>query len=107
MKGLTEYLGKDDDSSLYLPFIVEGDGVKELQLLKKNKTNAYVSSEKEFLTNGQKSGPGVTKIVFKKFDRKSSWDEHIATRYAFQRTASDKTEEMLAQFDDIYSANKS
>ncbi len=96
--GLLKY---EVDGEIYLPIIVNGLEGKKINISRKNKGSIYFYSPVNVVANGFKCSSGMVKIEFKKFDRSSSWDENIASKYVIENHANDCTEELISFFDKI------
>lgn len=89
------------DGEVYLPIIVNGLEGKKINISRKNKGSIYFYSPVDIVVNGFKCNSGMVKIEFKKFDRSSSWNENIASKYVIENHAKDCTKELLSFLDKV------
>lgn len=97
-KGILDY---KLEGGIYLPTIINGLEGKKIKVSRENKGSVYFYSPSNISINGVKCGPGMIKIDFKKFDRSSSWDENIISKYIIENCANDCTAELISFFDSI------
>jgi hypothetical protein len=89
------------EEGVYLPVLIRGAEGEKIKISKKNKGSVYFYSPSDVAINGIECRAGMIKIEYKKFDRSSSWDENIASKYIVENNAKDCTEELISFFDKI------
>lgn len=97
-------LGVGNDSEVYLPFSINAvnGGVNRLKILKRNKGSLYLESDRVLFVDGYKTQPGIVKIEFKTFERSSSWDENVCSKFMLEKYGKDSTQQLISLFDEIY-----
>lgn len=93
-----------ETTDIYLPFSITTPQHTSpiIKIIKKNKGSIYLVSNEELIIHGNNVKPGLIKVGFKKFERSSSWNENIATKYMLKTFGKDSTEELISTFDRIY-----
>lgn len=89
------------EEGIYLPVLIKGAEGKTIKISKKNKGSVYFYSPSDVAINGMECKAGMIKIEYKKFDRSSSWDENIASKYVIENCAKDCTKELISFFDKV------
>ena len=105
--GVASYNGPNK-KDVYLPFSIfaKNNTTPKLIIKKMNKGSVYLKSETQLSINGETINSGLIKINFKKFERSSSWNENIASKYMLEHYGNDSTRKLVSEFDIIYSKNK-
>jgi len=103
LDNLGRFIYKYNDSYTALPISIDTPQNTELTLKKQNKGSVYIHSTKDITINGDKVKSGNIVIHYKNFDRSSSWEENIVSKYILEKYGKDSTEELISKFDDIVS----
>ncbi len=100
--GRVKYEGSGD-GEIYLPFsIISNRQGTQIKIVKKNKGSLYIESSEPLVIDGKNVTAGIVKISFKKFERSSSWDENVCSKFMLEKYGKDSTQDLLSLFDEIY-----
>lgn len=81
---------------------VYGENLDNIVVVKKNKSSWYITVINDCEINEIKLEKNKKyKIVFTKFDRSSNWNEYITLKKTLDNEENDRTNELVAEFDEI------
>ncbi len=100
---LGRFVYKYDNDYLALPVSIDKQPDSIITIKKKNKGSVFVESNTDLTINGVHVNAGLIKITYTKFDRSSSWDENIVSKYILEKYGQDATDELISKFDEIAS----
>ncbi len=86
-----------------LPISIDKQSNSIITIKKKNKGSVFIESNTDLTINGVHVNAGLIKITYAKFDRSSSWDENIVSKYILEKYGQDATDELISKFDEIIS----